>query len=148
MFGTRAVYLLLAFIVSLMVSQPVEWVLGSAAQMAPGGLVGLLMLAMVLLSAAVEFWAVGVLFTLLSGLDWKRAAAWTVAGTAAVNFLCDGRQALSPAYFAAHFLSVIGLAQALAAAAAGAFGCWWLEQREHAQWVEQGRALILSMIGQ
>ena len=52
---TRGVYLLLAFIVALMVSQPADWVLGSVAQMAPGG--ALLMLAAVLVSAAVEFFA-------------------------------------------------------------------------------------------
>jgi hypothetical protein len=148
MFGTRLVYLLLAFILSFAVSQPFDMLFEAVASTLPGGAGGWLMIAGLVVSPAVQFFAAGVLFTLLSGLSWKRAAPWTIFGTALLNLLCAGRAAFSPAYLSAELLSVLGVLRVLSSAAAGVYGCWFLEEREMAPWVEQARAMILSMIGQ
>lgn len=148
MLGTRLVYLLLAFILSFALSQPFDMVVEAVAQALPAGVGGWLMIAGLVLSPAVQFFAAGVLFTLLSGLSWRRAAPWTILGIALLNLLCAGRGAFSPAYFAAELFSVLGLVRVIGAAAAGVYGCWFLEEREMAPWVEQARAMILSMIGQ
>ena len=148
MLATRLVYLLLAFLLSFAVSQPLDFLLEGAASVLPGAAGGWLLVAGLVLSPAAQFVAAGVLFTLLSGLSWRRAAPWAVLGTAALNLLCAGRGAFSAAYFSAELLSALGLIRVLASAAAGAYGCFFLEERELAPWVEQARAMILSMIGQ
>lgn len=145
---TRVVFLLLAFVLSFMISQPVEWLLGSLAQMAPGAAGAFVYLAAILLASAAQFFATGFVFTLLSGLSWRRAALWALPGTALLNLLCEGPSALSASYFAVQLASWLGLARAVLAAAAAVGGCWYLEQREHEDWVDQSRAMILSMIGQ
>ena len=144
----RVILLLLAFIFSLLPVQVLGFVVMGTADFAPGAALPFLALGVSLLAAGLQFFCSGFLFTLLSGLPWRRAGVWTWAGIAFFNMLTVGPGAMSHAYFAAAFTTILGVAHVLVAGGAAFYGCWFLEQREDRPWVEQARGQLMGLIGQ
>jgi hypothetical protein len=140
----RVVLLLLAFILSLSVTQLVAMLFAGAAAVLPGVLGTAAAVGGFGLVRGLHYWICGVLFTLAVGMPWKHSALWTWLGIGLCDKLSAGPGAFTSGALAAQFTTVFGIVGVLITGAASFHSCWWTEQREHEPWAERGRAILLS----